>query len=144
MKALQKVQTRKPKEEFLYKVYQYTGNKLVNDTPKPTGRFIQFKNEDLYNKDLADNEFRLLLAIISHKPDTKISVPALAKKFGRKERAIERTLESLIQKQYIHISIDKHLIIRRLGINDIPKPIVTPKEQLDRDLQEFNEIFNST
>ena len=134
MKALKKkVTNTTPKKKT--KEYTYSGNMLVNEIPKPQEKFFQFLNTDIFNTDLLDFEFRLLIALISLKNDTKVSNKALATKFDKGIRTINRTLESLIQKQYIHISTDKELIIRRLGKNDIPLPIITFKSLIIKYVQ---------
>lgn len=98
----------------------YTGNKLECNIPMPKKNFFQWKNDDIENPDLSDFEYRLLQKLYSLKNGVKIDVKNIAEKFGKEVRTIERTLLKLTKKQYICVTEDKHLIIRKLGYDDTP------------------------
>ena len=116
MKALKQLPVSTP----LKRDYTYSGNKLINDLPKPKEKFFQWMNEDIENTDLSDFEYRLLQKLYSMKNGTTISNKALSRKFDKTLRTINDNLENLKQKKYIHINKDKELIIRRLSKNIIP------------------------
>lgn len=124
------------------KDYQYTGNVLVNELPKPQNSFFQWRNEDITNDDLLDFEYRLLQKLYSMPNGNKVSSKRLSKLFNRSVRTINRTLEILIKKEYIHLSSDGQLIIRRTGKTSQPVPIRIEKSVYQRYVQPVDEQIN--
>jgi hypothetical protein len=124
MKALKQNVQEKVNQK---KEYQYTGNELVNEIERPKSSYFMFPNDDIENTELTDFEFRLLLKLYSMKHGRLIDNKAIAKKYKKTVITINRTLESLIKKQYIHISSYKQLTIRRISSKCSPLPIPISK-----------------
>ncbi|MFZ4799653.1 MAG: hypothetical protein ACOYMA_19325 [Bacteroidia bacterium] len=128
-----------PKKE---KDYQYSNNILINNIPKPQKKFIIWENDDIFNSDLLDFEFRLLQKLYSMKSESKVNTELLAKKSGKTLKTINRTFESLIQKNYIHISNDGYLEILRISKNTITVEMLNVKDLKMRFLAEKSKIEN--
>ncbi|WP_319479112.1 hypothetical protein [uncultured Draconibacterium sp.] len=137
MKELKQVGLQKTINNRKTKEFQYTGNKLVNEIRKPTVKFFQWENNNIENDDLLDFEYRLLQKLFSTKDGSIISCKTLAKKFKKNVRTINRTLESLITKEYLYITKDKKLIIRRVNKNCNPIPIIPSKELYSKYIQKI-------
>lgn len=135
MEKLSEVKNEPSTKSKNKKDYQYTGNKLVNEITPPSKKFFQWENNNIENDELLDFEYRLLQKLYSMKDGSKVESSALANKFKKKTRTINRTLENLITKEYIHITGDKKLIIRRINKNDTPLPITTLKDQFVKYIQ---------
>jgi hypothetical protein len=110
------------------KDYQYSNNIIINDIPKPATKFIQWENSDIFNSDLLDFEYRLLQKLYSMKSETTLNTESLAKKSGKTLRTINRTLESLFKKNYIHISNDGYITITRISKSSITLEILNANE----------------
>nr|WP_319571243.1 hypothetical protein [uncultured Draconibacterium sp.] len=136
MEELSEVKKEPSTESKNKKNYQYTGNKLVNDIIPPSKKFFQWENDNIENDELLNFEYRVLQKLYSMKDGSIIKSEILANKFKKKPRTINRTLESLITKEYIHITSDKRLIIRKVNKNSAPLPILTDRELYNKYVEE--------
>ena len=125
------------------KDYQYSNNRIINEIPKPVTKFIQWESNDIFNSDLLDFEYRLLQKLLSMKSETLLNTESLAKKSGKTLRTINRTLESLFKKKYIHISNDGYVTITRISKSAITLEILNANELKMRflDKRENNEAL---